>query len=584
MKNLRLNKINYCICCILILLLMDIVFVQAATDDVTEKKQVIFVLDGSQSMTQDRWQEAVDGVALVAAMLPTSYEFAMLTYNQDIVLCTEFGQPLEEQLELLREVETSGYTNTGLAVQSALEKIDIKRAGEKRIILVSDGEISMKKQQETEEAIVLYGEAIAHARQENVVIDLLLFEPDGFEEQVKQGAEVTGGNIYRKADTESIVKFSEKYLFEQLGIERVVIGTSDTITSASNISLQDSLAEKVWILMTSESVIEDIQVSCQSKEILTTRGNHFVVIELDDPLEDMANLGYTLAGQGQVNLYMTKEYVLNVDMEAVCLSETSDPQIIVSVINAAGKSLLADTETNEKVNIYIDGKKVDYAIEQGRAAIFYPVETSREVEVRVGFEQLEGRVVCEEPMGKLWLEKPYQEIVEEEQESYIWVYVVIAGVCLIFVLSLFLLFRAKKKTEESAKEPQGVGETPKYEFSGQLVVYMLKNPTGEDMPPASVNLYLRESREPFSFAWIRDKCHMDMLLTDADKVQFQGGAEHTLCVKNRGNVTVVCGKEILLRNRKCILHYNEKLLLIFNGGDIEVEIHYKNMKPSERKR
>lgn len=103
------------------------------------------------------------------------------------------------------------------------------------------------------------------------------------------------------------------------------------------------------------------------------------------------------------------------------------------------------------------------------------------------------------------------------------------------------------------------------------------------MPPARVNLYSRETREPFSFEWVKEKCHIDMLLTDAHKIQFQGGAEHTLCVKNKGDVTVVCEKEILLRNRKCILHYNEKLLLVFNGGDVELEIHYKNMKPSERK-
>ena len=77
---------------------------------------------------------------------------------------------------------------------------------------------------------------------------------------------------------------------------------------------------------------------------------------------------------------------------------------------------------------------------------------------------------------------------------------------------------------------------------------------------------------------------MDIRLKDADMVLFLCGSEHTLCVRNRGNVTVVCGKEILLQNKKYILHYNEKLLMIFNDGEIEMEVHYKNMKPSERER
>ena len=583
MKRLRPNKIIYFFCCILVLSLVNIAPVRAATDNTAEKKQIIFVLDGSYSMTQDRWQEAVDGVAVIAAMLSTDYEVATLVYNDDVVLCTEFEQPLKEQLELLRKVKTAGYTNTGLAVQAALEKFDIERVGQKRIVLISDGEISMKKQQDTESAISLYSEAVERACKESVTIDMLLFEPDGFEEQIAQGAEATGGCIYRKTDTESIVKYSEIYLFEQLGIGRIAVGTSDTVASETDISLRDALAEKVWILMMSENSIEDVQVSCQSKEILTTRGNHFVAIELDEPLEDVANVRYTLADQGRTDLYISKEYVLSVDMEAVCSSEYIAPQIVIGIRNTRGESLLACSGMNEKINIYVDDNKVDYTVEQGEAFILYPVEDSQEVEVRVGFEQLDGRVVCDNSVGKLWLEKPYQEIVEEKKEPYIVLYVVIVGVCLVFILSLLLLFRTKKKTKEPAKVPQGVGETPKYDFSGQLVVYMLKNPTGEDMPPTSVSLYSRETREPFSFAWVKEKCHIDMLLTDADKIQFQGGAEHTLCVKNKGDVTVVCGKEIILRNRKCILHYNEKLLLVFNGGDIELEIHYKNMKPSERK-
>ena len=582
MKSLRLIKVRRFLCGILILLSVNMIPARAATENTAEKKQLIFVLDGSHSMASDRWCEAVDGVAMIAAMLPKDYEAAMLVYNEDVVMYTEFGQPLEEQLESVRAIKPAGYTNTGLALQTAIEQFDTEE-GTKRIILISDGEISMKKQQDTENAISLYTEAVEYARNENVVIDMLLFEPEGFEEQIAYGAEATGGNIYRKTDKESVVRFSENYLFDQLGIGRVTVGTSDTVTSETEISLQDTIADRIWILIVAESAIEDVRVSCQSKAIRTTEGNNFVVIELDKPLEDTADLRYTLSDQGRTSIYISKEYTVSVDVEAVYPPESLVTQVMVRVRNAEGKSLLENPDISEKINICIEGKKTDYTIEQGNAVISYPVDASQEVEVSVGFEQLEGRVFCDAFVNKVWIEKPYEEVVEEK-DPYILIYAVIIGTCFVFGLSLALLLRAKKKTEESAEPLQGVGETPKYDFSGQLVIYMLKNPTGEDMPPASVNLYLRESREPFSFAWVKERCHLDMLLTDADKVLFRGGAEHTLCVKNKGNVTMVCGKEILVWNKKCILHYNEKLLLIFNDGEIEMEIHYKNMKPSERER
>lgn len=583
MKSLRWIRLKPFLCSALILLLMNVVPTRAATVDTAEKNRLIFVLDASHSMTQERWREAVDGVAMIAAMLPRDYEVAVLAYNEDVILYTEFGQPLAEQLELLRAVKTAGYTNTGLALQTALERFDTKGAGQGRIVLISDGEISMKRQQDTESAVDLYKDAVGYAQKKNIVIDMLLFDPDGFEEQIAWGAETTGGRIYKRTDKEPVVRFSKKYLFEQLGIGWLSVGTSDSAMGETGITLQDTAADKVRILMIAESAIEDVQVSCQSKTMLTTTGSNFVVIELDKPLDKTINLRYTLTEQARADIYLFQEYIISVDAETVYPPGGFDSQITVSVKNAEGKNLLEASDVGEKIDIYIEDVRVDYAVEQGLAVIPYSVEASREVEVRVGLERLEGRVFCDTCVNRVWIEKPYEEA-EEEENPYILIYGVIMGICFIFALSLVLLVKAKKKTQDEPNPESGVSEKPKYDFSGQLVIYMLKNPMGEDVPPASVNLYLRESREAFSFAWVKDNCRLNMPLTDADKILFQGGAEHTLCVKNKGNATMVCGKEILVWNRKCILHYNEKLLLIFNDGETEVEIHYKNMKPSERKR
>ena len=122
----------------------------------------------------------------------------------------------------------------------------------------------------------------------------------------------------------------------------------------------------------------------------------------------------------------------------------------------------------------------------------------------------------------------------------------------------------------------------KHDFSGKLAIYVVKTQDDADIPPASINLYARESKEPFSFQWVKNKCRLDMKLEDADKILFSGGEDHTLCVRNNGSTTVMQGMEILLRGKKCTLNYNDKLLLIFNNGETEIEVHYKNIKPSER--
>ena len=70
-------------------------------------------------------------------------------------------------------------------------------------------------------------------------------------------------------------------------------------------------------------------------------------------------------------------------------------------------------------------------------------------------------------------------------------------------------------------------------------------------------------------------------LTINYRMQIKSGllAEKTMhCVSK----TIVKENQILKRERKYSLYYGEKILLIFNNGGTEIELHYKNMKPSER--
>lgn len=587
MKNIRIHKKRWISICLLMMLFTNAISVQAASYDTgAATHQILFALDGSSSMAKDNWQEAVDFVATVAAMLPSNYETAVMVYNEDVVVCTDFGQTLESQLSELQEAEKRGYTNTGLAVDYALERFSEGIQGQKRIVILSDGEISMKGQPETEEARMLYENAVADAQNQNVKIDVLLFEAEGIEEQISYGPETTDGFVFRKTEGKSVEDFAQNYLFEQLGLERIMLGASDTSEHAANISLQDAFSEQARILLVAESRIEDIKVTCQCKDIQITRGGRFAVVHLDSPIEKDVALQYTLAEKGKVSAYLTKEYHLSVDMEASYEEELLQHIINVRITDAEGNNILADKGICEKIEIYINGSCCNYTVEQEKAVIHYQVEESQEISLKVDFSNLNSVVFCSDAEGNLLLELPPPEP-EDDGMQYFWLCVVVSGVCVVFAILSFLLVRAKKKTKKSAealRKPQSISEILKYDFSGKIVVYMLKNAGGEDMPPASVNLYKRESREPFSFQWIKDKCRIDAELKDAEKIMFYGGENHTLCIRNNGDATLFNGKDILLKNKKYTLNYNEKLLMIFQDGEIELEVHYKNIKPSERER
>lgn len=591
MKRNRKRHFNLAAAFLCFLLITVSVPVQAAENTQNgapqENRQIVFLMDGSQSMSGERWQEALDYILMVEAMLPTGYQKALAVYNTEMVIAADFESPMEDAISGLRTWKQKGYTDPGTALETAMEMFDTNSSGEKYVILITDGEISLPEEEKTEAASESYLAAVAKAIERGIIVDVLLYETEDIEDRVSEGAALTGGNCFRRTQGRTAESFGENYLFERLGLERIMLGISDSPDNWEEVSLQDTYADRVKILLTTESSLQDIQVSCQSRKISTVQGEHFAAITLEHPLEDTVALQYALSEKGRINAYLVKEYNLSVSAEASYLPETGHQQIQVKVVNSEGKDTLEDVDVRNAVNIYIDGEKVPYEVFQGEAIIDWPAESSGEISLKADFSGLNSRVYCDNAQSRLFLEVPPPAEPVEDRPSYLWLWVVLAVLCGTLVILLCILGRSRKKKNKTSGDKETgaprLNEILRHDFSGKLVVYILKTPDEQDIPPASINLFARESSEPFSFDWVRARCGIGYKLRDADKLTFSGGENHALCVRNKGDVTAVRDREILLRDKKYILNYDDKLFLIFNDGEIEIELHYKNMKPSERK-
>lgn len=583
MKTGKRYKASWVLVC-LILLLGTCGFPVQASGTSPDMNQILFLVDASQSMAEDEWMEARDCILAISSMLPSNYETAIIVYNGGIVEQTEFGQSIQEQAETLDHTERRGYTNTGLAVETALGQFSVE-AVEKRVILFTDGEISMKGEEATQKAIELYDAAVKQAISQNVKIDMLIFPLHDMEEQILYGAGETGGFPYIQAGGDNAPAFVEEYLFGQLGLKRMMLGASDASSNRLEVSLQDTFMEQVKILLVSDGVIEDTQVACQSKEVQVVRGKYITVVDINAPVQEHLNLQYQLAEKGKINAYLAKEYRMSVGMETLQGQDAGQYTIEVSIEDAEGRAVLADANTQEKILICVNDNPTSYTVEQGKAIIPYTADHTQEVAVRVDFSGLNGTVFSTGEEGSLLLEMP-PSAEQEEGVSYFVLYAVMAGIVGLFLLLSVIYIETKKKTKKSGthiSENKVINKIAGHDFSGQIVVYVLKCPGDTDIPPASINLYQREGREPFTFAWVKDKCCNMLQLEDADKIFFYGGENHTLYVKNSGNATICRGNNILLKNKKYQLSYNEKIFLIFNNGEAEMELYYKNIKPSERK-
>lgn len=579
-KNKKKTVSKFILGIVIFLLLYPRMAVLASAKEEIQKKQMIFLLDASKSMEIDgKWDAAVDSVFLIDAALPQNYETALLVYNTDILYSCDFGEMDSQDRIQLEHLKMQGYTNPKIALEKAMQQFG-ENAAEKRVVFLSDGEISMKDEELTRESIDSYADCVESAAEGDIWIDMLVIPDEKTENLIVDGAKRTGGTVLAKQQGKHVEEMAASYLFETLHIDRLELGISHTDGGNIPVELQESHIQNAKILLVAENAIEQVQVLGQCEEWKITEGERYAVIELKNPLETQIGVEYTLEKKGKVHAYLTKEYAFEVRMQNAYTSETGKFDIAVEVLDHQGKRIFDAKNLTAGVGISIDGNRKKFDLKEGKAILPYETAATKEIEVAVDFADINGVVYCDASSRIIKLNVPIAE--EEPDYKVLWIVLAVLGGVILLLVICYQWNKQKKNFNEAQKkkEPDKKNSFIGYDFSGQIAVYVLKS-REEDIPPCRIKLF-GMGKKPCTFERIKEQCGIGYDLADADKLKFCGGKDHALCLKNTGNATVVKGNEVLLRNKKYDFSYGEKMLLIFNDGETEIELHYKNIKPSER--
>lgn len=544
-----------------------------AAETTKDINQIVFLLDGSKSMDGERWQEALDSVLTIAAMLPDDYQTALIIYSENVDIQVGFDQSLPERIPELRETGQRGYTNTGEALETALTMFNPDTSGQKRVVIISDGEISMRTQEETQAASERYDNAVRQTVAEGVTIDILLYETEEIEEQITQGADQTEGFVFRRTEYNTAELFSAKYLFDQLGLARIMLGSSDSSDSFSGISLQDTYADRVKILLTAGSRIEDIHVACQSKEVQMIQGEKCTVVILDQPMEEIVDLQYTLAEKGRMNAFLVKEYSLTVTAEAAFQPEINAHRIQVNIVDSSGKDIFENENIRNNINIRIDGEKVPFEVRQGKAYITCPSEVSRTISLFVDLSGLNSIVDCQGAERDLWLEVPLPEEPEEEPDYLL---IAILALCAFLVLAGILIFVLYLKRSRPVPAPaEDRPEPSKYSYTGMLKIYITRTRSGYDIPPLSFNLFRTSAGRVISLQEIIKNCDVKEEFPGAEAIYFKAAANRTLILTNNSDCTIIKNREILMKKQSYQLPLDSKVDISFEDEISELTFQYK---------
>lgn len=121
---------------------------------------------------------------------------------------------------------------------------------------------------------------------------------------------------------------------------------------------------------------------------------------------------------------------------------------------------------------------------------------------------------------------------------------------------------------------------PKPHFVGRLEGYFLNTASGNDIPVKFWPLAAFGQKQRITLHELFTSLDVNEHLPESQKIYFQPGKNQTLIMTNHSQCTLQKGKDILPRHQKVVLHYNDKIYVTFEDRVTEIELRFKEMKPS----
>ncbi len=567
-----------------------------------EGKSVLFLLDVSGSMkTNDPDRLAVDSIAQLTYALPTHYKVGFVAYSTDVV-AQQFLLENTHRIEIMEtaeSVEYKGYSNAGEGLQCAVEALAEDSSEEKYIVMLSDGEILMKEDAETENSILRYEAAIKQAEEAGIVIHVIGLgeEMEDMENSIFKAADGTGGKSYHTAQALEIQKVIDAILSEEMGIKQSTIAIVDADGGLEEVAteLPYLCADKIRVLLTGNAPIQNLKTNFQAQSAKQINGARYSLIEIEQPNGGRLELSFEGTEGSQVRINVIPEYrvipKVNIayedsipDIEEITdnLHYNRTAQITYSFYNADKQSIqLWNNEyfNHNKIVVTENGESEEMALQAGILQTSKEVTGSCEYTVTFDYSKLPVNVIGNEKLS-VRLDEPPLIPVEEPEPPYLLIGAVIVGIIwLLIVVIVIILYLKRPKPVPAPVEERP--EPSKYSYVGKINLYITRTRAGYDIPPLTYNLFRLPLGKVISLQEILEECEVKEEFQGAEGIYFKAGANRNLILTNNSDCTIIKNREILMKKKSYQLTLDSKVDVSFEDEISELTFQYKDLKPSE---
>lgn len=558
----------------------------------TAAREIVFLLDASNSMNELETNVATQAVRMMAHCLTSDFMAGFVSFNTKVQSVCSLNNDLTALDRAAGATVFTGYSNTGEGLEMALSLFSDGESVNRSIVLVSDGEIIMATEKETQESTDRFQAAVADAVNRGITVHTLMIADESkmAEASVLDASVLTGGGVHWANGRDDIRKAAEEILFTDLGIHQSTVAAGGAQNGRLNIDLPDTEMSRAKILLVSDFPFHNVTAAANARDVLVTTGERFAVVDLDAPTQTGVSVAFDAVAYGNVHAKLILEYAVVLHgeityppMDANNSAAISEPPVITVSASGTGKTGVlwrSPIFDGKDIVLHINGEKYTAELSDGHARVLYEGMETDQYMISADFSEFLGNFLSVAPAE---IQKARPVIAPPPGPDYRPLIVIL--ILMAIALVLVLLTGKRRTVRRDPLPPTGVlpeksEKKTHNQFSGKLNLYVTHMPDDSDIPPQSFNLY-RENREKMRLHYVLAICGIRLGDVDDREIELRPGQDGALEITNKSSATVLKNRDLILKGQTFTVHFEEKVTITFSNNS-EVVMHYKNVKPSER--
>ena len=584
----------------LLLTLISCIPVQAREEQSLEKS-VIFLLDTSGSMkTNDPERLALDSIAQLLYSLPSNYEVGLAIYGTEAALLQGEveNSRRSEVMDLAEDIVYQGYSNAGAGLACAVDVLAKAHAGEKYIVMLSDGEILLKEDTETQESQQMYQSALERAKEQGIIIHVIGLGQDmeDLDNTIFKAAAATGGKSWHTSQATGIQGAIDAVLAE-MGVKQSTFAIVDASGGEEKVivELPYLRADRVRVLLTGSAQIQNLNSAFQAESARQINGDRYSFLEIERPADGHLEIGFEANAGTQVRVNAIPEYAVFPKVEVAYedrLPEEEEESLyyqrtaklsytFYSVENPSASLWESDFFEHSKITLDIGGEVEELSLHAGVLEMRERVSAADKYEVYFDYSKLPVNVIGDNCVT-VSLEAPPAVPVEEPKPQGtpmgVWAAGgILLGAALVCIVLILYIRRPKPVPAPAEERPQ----PSKYSYVGKVNLYITRTKSGYDIPPLYYNLFRLPAGKVLSLQEILKECEVSEEFPGAKGIYFKPGMNRSLILTNNSDCTIMKSREILMKNKSYQLAIGAKVDISFEDEISELTLQYKDIKPSE---